>query len=85
MRTGPVEAMWVQRNGHMGCVMAEEQKDRGISALYLELASECFNKAATAKDVGAAEALQRMGRNYFTQAVALDPSLSSISDFPRSP
>ena len=52
-----------------------------ISALYLELASECFNKATTMKDAATADALQRMDRSYFTQAVALNPSLSSVSNF----
>jgi len=55
--------------------MEASRKNSEISALYLELASECFNKAAAAQDAGAAEALQRMGRSYFTQAVVLNPLL----------
>jgi len=47
-----------------------------MSALYLELAAECFNKAATVVDAGSAEALQRMGRTYFSEAVVLNPSLN---------
>jgi hypothetical protein len=58
--------------------MPETTKRFEISALYLELASECLNKAGTAKDAEAAEALRRMGRSYFVQAVALNPSLGSL-------
>jgi hypothetical protein len=48
--------------------MRMEKKDRKIGQLYLQLASECFNKAATIKDANAAEALRRMGRHYITEA-----------------
>jgi hypothetical protein len=60
----------------IGCIVAEGKEQLEISALYLELASECFSKAATAQDAGAADVLQQMARSYFAQAVALNPSLS---------
>jgi hypothetical protein len=47
-----------------------------ISQLYLQLASECFIKAAVAERADAAEALTRMGRRYTAQASILDPSRS---------
>jgi len=57
--------------------MAERKRNSEISALYLELASECFNKAATAEDAGTADALQRMGGSYFAHAVVLNPLLNN--------
>jgi len=47
---------------------------REISQVYLDLASECFNKAATAEQANGAEALRQMGRRYVGQAEALDRS-----------
>ena len=41
--------------------MGATRKDPEISALYFELASECFNKAATANDAGAADAFASNG------------------------
>jgi hypothetical protein len=43
-----------------------------IAALYLELASICFNEAATAEDPDKAEALRRMSHRYLVEAVALN-------------
>jgi hypothetical protein len=51
-------------------------RNREIAALYLELASECFHRAAKADDDITAEAMQRMGRGYIARALAVDPSLS---------
>jgi hypothetical protein len=67
----------------LGYLMPDTTKHLEISALYLELASECLNKAGTAKDDDAADALRRMGRSYFVQAVALNPSLGRLQpEFP---
>ena len=63
--------------------MAEKTKAQEVSTLYLELASACFTKAATAKDAVSADALRLMGRSYFAQAVALNPSLGSMSNLPE--
>jgi hypothetical protein len=45
--------------------------DREFSRLYLELASECFNKATTTQQAAGAEILRRMGRRYVAEAAAL--------------
>jgi hypothetical protein len=45
---------------------------REISDLYLCLALDCFDKAATAEQADDAEALRRMGRRYVAEAAALD-------------
>lgn len=42
-----------------------------ISQLYLNLASECFNKAAIPEQADDAETWRRMGRHYVAQAAAL--------------
>jgi hypothetical protein len=52
----------------------EPSADRQLAELYLELASECFFKAAASADRVAAEALTRMGHRYVGQAAALDRS-----------
>ena len=52
--------------------MGTSRKNSELSAL----ASECFSKAASEQNASAAEALQRMGRSYFTQAMVLNPSLN---------
>jgi hypothetical protein len=49
--------------------------DREFSQLYLELASECFNKATATEQADRAEILRRMGRRYVAEAAALDRSL----------
>ena len=45
--------------------------DREFSQLYLELASECFNKATAIEQADGAETLRRMGRRYVAEAAAL--------------
>jgi cellulase/cellobiase CelA1 len=52
-----------------------KKPNREISALYLELASDCFAKAATAEDRVTAEGLRRMAERYMIQAVALNPTI----------
>jgi hypothetical protein len=49
---------------------------REIAALYLELASICFNEAATAEDAETAEVLTRMSQRYLVQAVALHQAVA---------
>jgi hypothetical protein len=63
-------------NGHRYEIVTA---DREISQLYLDLASECFNKAVMAEQP-AAEALRIMGRRYVTQAATLErQSLNSAA------
>ena len=57
--------------------MPEKRKAREISELYLELASECFDKSVAAEDPGASETMRRMGRSYVARARALNPSLDA--------
>ena len=45
---------------------------REISELYLSLALDCFDKAATTDQADGAEVLKRMGRRYVAEAAALD-------------
>jgi hypothetical protein len=44
---------------------------RAFSQLYLDLASECFNRAMNAEQGAGAETLRRMGRSYVAEAAAL--------------
>jgi hypothetical protein len=63
-------------NGHRREIVTA---DREISQLYLDLASECFDKAVVAERA-AAEALRLMGRRYVTQAAFLErQSLNSAA------
>jgi len=52
--------------------MAQERKDLEISRLYLNLAIDCFNKAATEEHAADAEAFRRMGRRYILEARLYD-------------
>jgi hypothetical protein len=45
---------------------------REISDLYLCLALDCFDKAATAERADGTEELRQMGRRYVAEAAALD-------------
>jgi hypothetical protein len=47
-----------------------------ISALYLDLANECFNKAAIEEHADGVEVFRRMGRRYLAEARVYDPLLS---------
>jgi hypothetical protein len=62
--------------------MAESRKKQEISQLYLDLASECFSKAAIAEHADAAEQLRRMGRRYMSQAAVFDASLGIVDATP---
>jgi hypothetical protein len=52
--------------------MAQERKDLNTSRLYLDLAHECFNKAAIAEQADAAEVFRRMARCYTSEAAVFD-------------
>jgi hypothetical protein len=52
--------------------MAQEHNDLDTSHLYLNLAYECFNKAAATEQADAAEAFTRMGCRYMSEAKALE-------------
>jgi hypothetical protein len=53
-----------------------KKREQKLSRLYLQLASECLNKAEISEHADATEALRRMGRGYIAQASILDPSRS---------
>ena len=57
------QTVWRTRNGE-------------IAALYLELASICFNEAATLRDADTAEALRRMSQRYLVEAATLNRALA---------
>ena len=61
-------------NPKNGCLMLREKRE--MAALYLELASICFNEAAKVEDADTAEALRRMSRHYLVQAVDLNRALA---------
>jgi len=48
--------------------MAQERKDLEICRLYLNIAIDCFNKAAIAEHADDAEVFRRMGRRYISEA-----------------
>lgn len=48
--------------------MAQERNDLEISRLYLNLAVECFNKAALEEHADGAEVFRRMGHRYISEA-----------------
>ena len=52
------------------------QRDEEISRIYLELAVECFGKAAPTHQLDTASALKRMAHRHLSHAFALNPSLS---------
>ena len=55
--------------------VSKEEK-RKISGLYLDLAHECFNKAARTEHAEAADAFRGMGRRYISEAAVFDAALS---------
>jgi len=55
--------------------MAQERQDLEISRLYLNVAIECFSKAALQEDVDGAETFRRMGRRYISEAELYDATL----------
>jgi hypothetical protein len=57
---------------------------REIAALYLELASICFNEAATAEDPDKAESLRRMSQRYLIEAELILDELERLPKRPAS-
>src|SRR2546428_8799182 len=55
--------------------MAQERQDLETSRLYLNIAIECFNKAALQEDADGAETFRRMGRRYISEAELYDATL----------
>jgi hypothetical protein len=55
--------------------MAQERQDLEISRLYLNVAIECFNKAAIEEHADGAEVFRRMGRCYISEAELYDATL----------
>jgi hypothetical protein len=55
-----------------------------IAALYLELASICFNEAATAEDPDKAESLRRMSQRYLIEAELILDELERLPKRPAS-
>jgi hypothetical protein len=59
--------------------MAQESKDLEISRLYLNVAIECFNKAALEEHADGAEIFRRMGRRYISEAELCNATLQQKS------
>ena len=55
--------------------MAQERNDLEFSRLYLNVAIECFNKAALEERADGAEVFRRMGRRYISEAELYDVTL----------
>ena len=55
--------------------MAQEHNDLEISRLYLNVAIECFNKAALEEHADGAEIFRRMGRRYISEAELYNATL----------
>jgi hypothetical protein len=59
--------------------MAQDRKDLQISRLYLNVAIECFNKAAVEEHADGAEVFRRMGHHYISAAELYDATLQQKS------
>jgi hypothetical protein len=55
--------------------MVQERQDLEISRLYLNVAIECFNKAAVEEHADGAEIFRRMGHRYISEAELYDETL----------
>jgi len=55
--------------------VAQERNDLEFSRLYLNVAIECFNKAALEERADGAEVFRRMGRRYISEAELYDVTL----------
>ena len=55
--------------------MAQERNDLEFSRLYLNVAIECFNKAALEEHADGAEVFRRMGRRYISEAELYNTTL----------
>jgi hypothetical protein len=63
--------------------MAQERKDLDTSRLYLNLAYECFNKAAVTEQTDAADVFTRMGRRYMSEAMIFEAAEKQGPKQPR--
>jgi hypothetical protein len=59
--------------------MAQEREDLEISRLYLNVAIQCFNKAAVEEHADGAEVFRRMGHRYISEAELYDATLQQKS------
>jgi hypothetical protein len=59
--------------------MAQERENLEICRLYLNVATMCFNRAATEGDANRAEVFRRMGRRYISEAKFYDAELRQTS------
>ena len=59
--------------------MAQGPTDLEISRLYLDLANECFSKAAIEEHAGGAEIFRRMGLRYVSEAATFNPGAARAS------
>jgi hypothetical protein len=59
--------------------VAQERKDLEISRLYLNVAIECFNKAAVEEQAAGGEVFRRMGHCYISEAELYDATLQQKS------
>ena len=55
--------------------MAQEHNDLEISRLYLNVAIDCFNKAAIEEHTDGAKVFRRMGRRYISEAELYNAAL----------
>jgi len=55
--------------------VAQERNDLEFSRLYLNVAIECFNKAALEEHADGAEVFRRMGRRYISEAELYNTTL----------
>lgn len=60
---------------HGRCNVTQERENLEISQLYVDVATLCFNRAATEEDANGAEAFRRMGRRYMAEAELYDAAL----------
>src|SRR5712671_802079 len=71
--------MWAGGERHHKCRMAQEHNDLEIARLYLDVAIECFNKAALEEHADGAQVFRRMGRRYISEAELYDATLGQKS------
>ena len=65
--------------------MAQHRNELEIHRLYLNIAIDCFNKAAIAEHEDDAEVFRRMGRRYISEAELYDATFQQKSAAPALP
>src|SRR5258708_15751139 len=70
--------MWAGARHHRWHV-AQERNDLEFSRLYLNVAIECFNKAALEEHADGAEAFRRMHRRYISEAELYNATLQQLA------